>query len=105
MKQKKGYLTILFLLIGSFAIAKILKGKKKLKGKVYAGEPTIQNAYSIPGSIVYGKDKITPIFTFRSSVPLKILDQDDIEYLYLVSFKINEPYKSGWILQNEIYIK
>jgi len=54
---------------------------------------------------VYGKDKMTPIFTFRSSVPLKILDQDDVEYLYLVEFKINEPYKTGWILQNEIFIK
>lgn len=103
--KNKGYLTILLLLLGGVVAAKLLKPKKKLKGKVYAGEPTIQNAYSIPGSIVYGKDKITPIFTFRSSVPLKILDQDDVEYLYLVEFKINEPYKTGWILQNEIFIK
>lgn len=103
--KNKGYLSILLLLLGGVVAAKLLKPKKKLKGKVYAGEPTIENAYSIPGSVVYGKDKTTPIFTFRTSVPLKILDQDDIEYLYLVEFKINEPYKTGWILQNEIFIK
>jgi len=103
--KNKGYLTILLLLLGGVVAAKLLKPKKKLKGKVFVVKPTIENAYSIAGSVVYGKDKMTPIFTFRSSVPLKILDQDDIEYLYLVEFNVNEPYKTGWILQNEIYIK
>ena len=49
MKKKKGYITILLLLIGFYAIAK----SKKPKSKIIVDQPITQNAFSVIGGTVY----------------------------------------------------
>jgi hypothetical protein len=96
--SKKNYLTILLLLIGGYAVAKILSKKKSIV--------KVENPEIIPhsriGSTVYEYDLITPIFTFKKSIELKILQQDpDLPYTK-VSFTANNMVKTGWIKDNDI---
>ncbi len=97
MKQKKGYITILLLLLGGFAIAKILKKKSK----VIVSNPN-KVAYSKNGSTVYKYDLITPIYTFKKEIELTVLEQDENLPFTKVSFIANNVLKTGWINDNNI---
>ena len=96
--SKKSYLTILLLLIGGYAVAKILSKKKS---SVRADNPEII-PYSKNGSTVYKYDLITPIYTFRKPIELKILEQDPNLPYTKVSFMANNVLKTGWISDNNI---
>jgi len=96
MKQK-GYITVLLLLLGGFAIAKILKKKSK----VIPGNPEIL-PLSRNGSTVFEYDLKTPIYTFRKQIELKILEQDPNLPYTKVSFMANNVLKTGWISDNNI---
>jgi hypothetical protein len=96
MKHKR-YITLLLLLLGSFAIAKILKKKSK----VIPGNPDII-PYSRNGSTVFEYDLKTPIYTFRKQIELKILEQDPNLPYTKVSFMANNVLKTGWISDNNI---
>jgi hypothetical protein len=96
--SKKGYLTILFLLIGGYAVARLLK---KPKAYTIPGNPILQ-PYAKKGSTVYEYDLTTPIFTFKKEIVLTILQQDpDLPYTK-VSFTANNMVKTGWINDNDI---
>jgi hypothetical protein len=97
MKQKKGYITILLLLLGGFAIAKMLKKKSK----VIVSNPN-KVAYSKNGSTVYKYDLITPIYTFKKEIELTVLEQDENLPFTKVSFMANNVLKTGWINDNNI---
>jgi len=97
IKQKKGYLTIILLLLSGFVIAKIIKKKSKV---------IVSNPNKIPhsknGSTVYKYDLITPIYTFRKEIELNILGQDENLPFTKVSFMANNVLKTGWINDNNI---
>lgn len=97
MKQKKGYITILLLLLGGFAIAKMLKKKSKI---------IVSNPNKVPhsknGSTVYKYDLITPIYTFKKEIELTVLEQDENLPFTKVSFIANNVLKTGWINDNNI---
>ena len=97
MKKNKIYITIALLLLGVYAFAK----NKKPKSKVIPGNPEII-PYSKNGSIVYEFDLLTPIFRFKKSMPLKILEQDENLPYTKVSFMANNELKIGWISDNNI---
>ena len=97
MKQKKGYITILLLLLGGFAIAKMLKKKSK----VIVSNPN-KVAYSKNGSTVYKYDLITPIYTFKKEIELTVLEQDENLPFTKVSFMANNVLKTGWISDDNI---
>ena len=103
-KGKKGYLTVLYLLLGGFAIAQILK-KKKTKSSVIISEPGVLKAYSVPGSTVYQYDLLTPIFTFKNEIKLGVLEQDPDLPFTKVTFTANNTVKTGWINDNNIIFK
>jgi hypothetical protein len=98
MKKKKGYITILLLLLGGFAVAQILKKKKS---RVIVDNPEIV-PYSKEGSTVYEYDLSTPIYTFKKRMELKILEQDQNLPYTKVSFMANNVLKTGWIGDNNI---
>jgi len=95
--NKKGYLTIILLFLSGFAIANMLKKKSK----VIPGNPEIIPR-SRNGSTVYKYDLITPIYTFRKQIELKILEQDPNLPYTKVSFMANNVLKTGWISDNNI---
>ena len=97
MKKNKIYITIALLLLGVYAIAK----SKKPKSKAIPGNPEII-PYSRNGSTVYKYDLITPIYTFRKQIELKILEQDPNLPYTKVSFMANNVLKTGWISDNNI---
>ena len=97
MKQKKGYITILLLLLGGFAIAKILKKKSK----VIVSNPN-KVSHSKNGSTVYKYDLITPIYTFKKEIELTVLEQDENLPFTKVSFMANNVLKTGWINDDNI---
>jgi len=97
MKKNKIYITIALLLLGVYAIAK----NKKPKSKVIPGNPEIIPR-SRNGSTVYKYDLITPIYTFRKQIELKILGQDPNLPYTKVSFMANNVLKTGWISDDNI---
>jgi hypothetical protein len=104
--KNKSYITVLFLFIGGIAIVKYIKSKKKkLKGSIIVDSDIIENAYAVEGSTVYKNDLETPIYTFKILTPLKILDKDDINYVFKVQFTSNSKVIIGFIDQREIIFK
>lgn len=101
MKKKKGYITILLLLIGVYAIAK----SKKPKSRIIVDQPITQNAYSVIGGTVYKDDLVTPIYTFRNSIKLGILDYDPDFDMNKVSFTALNTVMVGWLDSNKIIYK
>ena len=101
MVKKKGYITILLLLIGFYAIAK----SKKPKSKIIVDQPITQNAYSVIGGTVYENDLTTPIYTFRNSIKLGILDYDPDFDMNKVTFTALNTVMVGWLDSNKIIYK
>jgi len=101
MKKKKGYITILLLLIGVYAIAK----RKKPKSKIIVDQPISQNAFSVIGGTVYKDDLTTPIYTFRNSIKLGILDYDPDFDMNKVTFTALNTVMVGWLDSNKIIYK
>jgi hypothetical protein len=98
IKQKKGYLTVILLLLSGFAIARLLK---KPKSKIIVSEPN-KIPHSKKGSTVYKFDLITPIYTFNKEIELTILEQDENLPFTKISFLANNVLKTGWINDNNI---
>jgi hypothetical protein len=100
MKKKKGYITILFLLIGVYAFAK----KKKPKSYINVNETLKVKVYPKIGSTVYDNDLSTPIYTFKNSIEVFIIEEDKILENTKITFTANNQIKTGWIgAQNLIY--
>lgn len=97
MKKNKIYITIALLLLGVYAYAK----NKKPKSRIIVSNPEII-PYSKNGSTVYKFDLVTPIYTFKKSVPLKIIKQDENVPYTEISFMANNVLKTGWISDNNI---
>jgi hypothetical protein len=97
MKKNKIYITIALLLLGVYAFAK----SKKPKSRIIVSNPEII-PYSKNGSTVYKFDLVTPIYTFKKSVPLKIIKQDENVPYTEISFMANNVLKTGWISDNNI---
>lgn len=97
MKKNKIYITIALLLLGVYAFAKM----KKPKSRVIVSNPEII-PYSKNGSTVYKFDLLTPIFTFKKSIPIKILEQDPDLPFTKISFMANNVLKIGYISDNDI---
>ena len=74
---------------------------KKPKSRVIVDSP-INEPYAKKGSTVYEFDLLTPIYTFKKELVLKILGQDpDLPYTK-VQFMANNILKTGWIKDNDI---
>lgn len=101
MKKKKGYITILLLLIGFYAIAK----SKKPKSKIIVDQPITQNAFSVIGGTVYENDLITPIYTFKNSIKLGVGSYDLDFDMYEVTFTALNNVYTGWLDSNKIILK
>lgn len=101
MKKKKGYITIFLLLLGFVVIAK----SKKSRGSVFVDQPLNVNAYSKVGSTVYDNDLSTPIYTFRDSFKVFVIDEDKILENTKITFTANNQVKTGWIVSNNIIYK
>ncbi len=99
--KKKGYITVVLLLLGVYLFAK----NRKPKSKIIVSEPDIFNPYSTVGSTVYQYDLSTPIYTFNKEIKLGILENDpDLPYTK-VTFTANNTVKTGWIYSNDIQYK
>jgi len=99
--KKKGYITVVLLLLGVYLFAK----NKKAKSKVIVTEPSKINAYSTPGSTVYQYDLSTPIYTFINQIKLGVIEYDqDLPYTK-VTFTANNIVKTGYIYNNDIIYK
>jgi hypothetical protein len=99
--KKKGYITVVLLLLGVYLYAK----NRKRKSTVTAFDPLIQKAYSTIGSTVYEYDLKTPIYTFRKQIVLGVLEYDqDLPYTK-VTFTANNTVKTGYIYNNDIIYK
>ena len=103
MQKKKGYITLLLLLISVYAIAK--SKSKKPKSRIIVDQPITQNAYSVIGGTVYKDDLVTPIYTFRNSIKLGILDYDPDFDMNKVSFTALNTVMVGWLDSNKIIYK
>ena len=101
MKKKKGYITILLLLIGFYAIAK----NKKPKSRIIVDPTLKQKAFSVIGGTVYKDDLTTPIYTFRNSIELGILDYDPDFDMNKVTFLALNTVIEGWLDSNKIILK
>jgi len=99
--KKKGYLTVVLLLLGVYIYAK----SKKPKSSVIPHEPLKQKAYSTIGSTVYEFDLITPIYTFRKEIELGVLEYDENLPYAKVQFTANNNVKTGYIYNNDIIYK
>lgn len=99
--KKKGYITVVLLLLGVYLFAK----NKKPKSSVTAYEPLKQKAFSTIGSTVYEYDLITPIYTFRKEIELGILEYDENLPYAKVQFTANNIVKTGYIYNNDIIYK
>jgi hypothetical protein len=95
--KKKGYLTVVLLLLGVYLFAK----NKKTKSKIIVSEPN-KILHSKNGSTVYKYDLVTPIYTFNKEIELTILEQDENLPFTKVSFLANNVLKTGWINDNNI---
>ena len=99
--KKKGYITVVLLLLGVYLFAK----NKKAKSKVIVTEPGKINAYSTPGSTVYQYDLSTPVYTFKNQIKLGVIEYDqDLPYTK-VTFTANNTVKTGYIYNNDIIYK
>ena len=99
--KKKGYITVVLLLLGVYLFAK----NKKVKSKVIVTEPGKINAYSTTGSTVYQYDLSTPIYTFKNEIKLGVIEYDqDLPYTK-VTFTANNTVKTGYIYNNDIIYK
>lgn len=99
--KKKGYITVVLLLIGVYLFAK----NKKTKSKVIVDNPIIKSVFSKIGTTVYKFDLITPIYTFRNEIKLGVLEYDqDLPYTK-VTFTVNNQVKEGYIYNNDINYK
>jgi len=99
--KKKGYLTILLLLIGVIAIAR----KKKPKSRIIIDNTIITKTYAKINATAYQEDLTTPIYTFRNEVLLGVLDSNEQTNFSKVQFKANGILKIGYIENNDIIIK
>jgi len=95
--KKKGYLTVVLLLLGVYLFAK----NKKPKSKIIVSEPN-KVPHSKNGSTVYKYDLVTPVYTFNKEIELTILEQDENLPFTKVSFLANNVLKTGWINDNNI---
>ena len=95
--RKKGYLTVVLLLLGVYLFAK----NKKPKSKIIVSEPN-KIPHSKNGSTVYKYDLVTPVYTFNKEIELTILEQDENLPFTKVSFLANNVLKTGWINDNNI---
>jgi hypothetical protein len=95
--KKKGYLTVVLLLLGVYLFAK----NKKPKSKIIVSEPN-KVPHSKNGSTVYKYDLVTPVYTFNKEIELTILEQDENLPFTKVSFLDNNVLKIGWINDNNI---
>lgn len=100
--KKKGYLIALFLLIGIFAFS---KPKKTKKGRVIVDYDQIENATAEIGSSLYLENLVTPIYTFKQSIKLGILDFNEQTNYYKVQFFADNTLKTGYIEANNVNIK
>lgn len=99
--KKKGYITVLLLLIGVYAFAK----KKKPKSRIIVDQPITQQAFSVIGGTVYKNDLVTPIYTFRNSIKLGVGAYDLDFDMYQVTFTALNNVFTGWLDSNKIIIK
>jgi hypothetical protein len=99
--KKKGYITVVLLLLGVYLFAK----NKKAKSKVIVTEPGKINAYSTPGTTVYKYDLITPIYTFKNQIKLGVIEYDQNLPYTKVTFTANNTVKTGYIYNNDIIYK
>lgn len=100
MIKQKGYITALLLLIGFYAIAK----SKKRKGTIFVGDIIKLKVFSKIGSTVYDNDLSTPIYTFKNSIQVFIIQEDKVLENTKITFTANNEVKTGWIgAQNLIY--
>jgi hypothetical protein len=99
--KKKGYLTILLLFIGIYAIART----KKPKSRTIIDNTIISKPYAKINATAYQEDLITPIYTFRNEVLLGILDSNEQTNYSKVQFQANGSLKIGYIENNDIIIK
>ena len=95
--KKKGYLTVVLLLLGVYLFAK----NKKPKSKIIISKPN-KIPHSKNGSTVYKYDLVTPVYTFNKEIELTILEQDENLPFTKVSFLANNVLKTGWINDNNI---
>jgi hypothetical protein len=99
--KKKGYITILLLLIGVYAIAK----KKKPKSRIIVDQPINVKTFSKVGTTVYDNDLQTPIYTFKNSIEVFIIEEDNILNNTKITFTANNQVKTGWVVANNIIYK
>ena len=101
MKKNKEFITVFLLLLGIVVIAK----SKKSRAKIYVGPTINENAFSKVGSTVYANDLFTPIYTFRDSIKIFVIDEDKILENTKITFTANNQVKTGWIVSNNIIYK
>ena len=100
MIKQKSYITALLLLIGVYVFAK----SKKRKGTILVGDTIKTKVFAKNGSTVYKDDLSTPIYTFRTSIQVFILQEDKVLENTKITFTANNEVKTGWIgAQNLIY--
>lgn len=99
--KNKGYITIVLLFIGIYAISRT----KKKKGRIIIDPTTSQKAFSKIGTTAYKEDLITPIYTFKSEILLGVLDYNEQTNFSKVQFTVNNTVKIGWIENNDIKLK
>jgi hypothetical protein len=99
--KKKGYLTVVLLLLGVYLYAKNRKAKSSIK----VDNPLSQKAFSTVGSTVYEFDLKTPIYTFRKQIELGVLEYDENLPYAKVQFTANNTVKTGYIYNNDIIYK
>jgi hypothetical protein len=100
MIKQKAYITALLLLIGIYVFAK----SKKRKGIIFVGDTFKLKVFSKVGTTVYDNDLTTPIYTFRNSIEVFIIQEDKVLENTKITFTANNEVKTGWIgAQNLIY--
>jgi hypothetical protein len=99
--KKKGYLTVVLLLLGVYLYAK----NRKTKSSIKVDNPLSQKAFSTVGSTVYEFDLITPIYTFKKQIELGVLEYDENLPYAKVQFTANNIVKTGYIYNNDIIYK
>jgi hypothetical protein len=99
--KKKGYLTILLLLIGIYVIAK----PKKRKSYIKIDDTIKTKPYAKINATAYQEDLVTPIYTFRNEILLGVLDTNEQTNYSKVQFQANGTLKIGYIENNNIIIK
>ena len=102
--KKKGYLTILLLLIGVIAISRTKK-PKKLKSRIIIDDTIKAKPYAKINATAYQEDLLTPVYTFKNEILLGVLDTNEQTNYSKVQFQANGSLKIGYIENNDIIIK